>query len=209
MTNNKQYTLMELREDELDPDPFRQFDQWYNEVLDSDIKYPDAVTLSTADKNGKVSSRIVLLKGVDDKGFRFYTNSYSRKGRQIGENPFASLCFWWESLERQVRISGNVEILPATVSEQYFRTRPRGSQISAWASSQSDIIPNRQELEKKYIKYEKMYEQKEIPKPDFWNGYRIVPCEFEFWQGRENRLHDRLLYTPDESGNWKIQRLQP
>lgn len=206
--NENQYTLMELRKKDLDPDPFRQFEKWYRDVLNSDIKYPDAVALSTS-QEGNVSSRIILLKGVDNKGFRFYTNSNSRKGSDLKNNPRASMCFWWEPLERQVRISGRVELLPAAIAEEYFSTRPRGSQISAWASSQSEIIEDRESLDELYRKYEETFRNRAIPKPEFWNGYRVIPSEFEFWQGRPDRLHDRLRYVTDDSGRWIIQRLQP
>lgn len=204
-----QYRLMELRKKDLDPDPFVQFRHWYNDALESDIKYPHAVTLSTASVNGVPSSRVVLLKGIDERGFRFYTNSLSRKGQELGDNPNASLCFWWEELERQVRINGSVEKLPVSVSEEYFKSRPRGSQLGAWASSQSGVIENRDVLDRKYEEYEKKFKENNIPRPEYWNGYRVIPVEFEFWQGRPNRLHDRLRYRYNQSGSWQIERLQP
>lgn len=207
--NTGQYRLMELRKKDLDPDPFVQFRHWYNEALESDIRFPHAVILSTASVNGYPSSRVVLLKGIDERGFRFYTNSASRKGKEIGDNPNASLCFWWEELERQVRIDGRVEKLPISVTEEYFESRPRGSKLGAWASTQSGVIENREMLDRKYEEYEQKFTDNHIPRPEYWNGYRVVPVEFEFWQGRPNRLHDRLRYRYNKSGSWYIERLQP
>jgi len=200
---------MELRKEDLDPDPFRQFNLWYRRLPDTGIKYPDAVNLATVSKEGIPSSRIVLLKGVDNDGFVFYTNSNSRKGKDINDNPVASLCFWWEVLERQVRISGSVQKLPDSVADEYFATRPRGSQIGAWASSQSKIIRNRKKLDDIYLSYTQIYDGKNIPRPEYWNGYKIIPFEMEFWQGRPNRMHDRLRYRYDEQRKWVIERLQP
>ena len=200
---------MELRKEDLDPDPFRQFNLWYRRLPDTGIKYPDAVNLATVSKEGIPSSRIVLLKGVDNDGFVFYTNSNSRKGKDINDNPVASLCFWWEVLERQVRISGSVQKLPDSVADEYFATRPRGSQIGAWASSQSKIIRNRKKLDDIYLSYTQRYDGKNIPRPEYWNGYKIIPFEMEFWQGRPNRMHDRLRYRYDEQRKWVIERLQP
>jgi len=207
--NTDQYNLMELRKEDLDPDPFRQFNLWYRRLPDTGIKYPDAVNLATVSKEGIPSSRIVLLKGVDNDGFVFYTNSNSRKGKDINDNPVASLCFWWEVLERQVRISGSVQKLPDSVADEYFATRPRGSQIGAWASSQSKIIRNRKKLDDIYLSYTQRYDGKNIPRPEYWNGYKIIPFEMEFWQGRPNRMHDRLRYRYDEQRKWVIERLQP
>jgi len=207
--NTDQYNLMELRKEDLDPDPFRQFNLWYRRLPDTGIKYPDAVNLATVSKEGIPSSRIVLLKGVDNDGFVFYTNSNSRKGKDINDNPVASLCFWWEVLERQVRISGSVQKLPDSVADEYFATRPRGSQIGAWASSQSKIIRNRKKLDDIYLSYTQIYDGKNIPRPEYWNGYKIIPFEMEFWQGRPNRMHDRLRYRYDEQRKWVIERLQP
>lgn len=200
---------MELRKEDLDPDPIRQFNIWYSELLKTDVRYPHAVNLSTTSKNGVPSSRIVLLKGVDKNGFIFYTNSESRKGVDLKDNPYASLCFWWEILERQVRVSGNVEKLPSKVADEYFATRPRGSQIGAWASSQSSVVENRDKLDEKYIFYENKFKGESIARPDYWNGYKVIPAEIEFWQGRPNRMHDRLRYKSDEQGKWIIERLQP
>lgn len=208
--NSKQYNLMELNEEDLDPDPFKQFRFWYEEAMRSELKYPDAVTLSTSTPGGRVSSRIVLYKGIDSNGLRFYTNSGSRKGKELDLNPSASLCFWWEPLERQIRICGKVEMMSIEESDEYFQSRPRGSKLSAWASSQSQVIQSRTILENEYSKYEKKFEGMEIPRPVYWRGYRVIPEEFEFWQGRPNRLHDRLRYTQgNEKHPWLIERLQP
>lgn len=207
--NNIQYVLMELRKSDLHPDPFVQFAKWYDEASVSGIKFPEAVTLCTSCGSGVPSSRIVLYKGCDQRGFRFYTNSHSRKGIEMKVNPYASLCFWWEKLERQVRICGAVEMLSTEESDRYFSTRPRGSQIGAWASSQSSVIESRELLEQKYRKVDRNYKDKEIPRPGYWNGYVVIPSDIEFWQGRPNRLHDRLRYRQNGLSEWIIERLEP
>ena len=205
---DRQYNLMELLEKDLDKDPFNQFDSWYQVVKNTDFPYPNSFILSTSDSDGVVSSRVLLLKEFDKRGFKFYTNENSKKGKDFISNNNASICFWWDRLERQVRIEGIVSELSKEESEEYFSTRPRGSQLGAWASDQSEIISSRSVLEDKYSKYEKLYENKEIPKPDYWKGYLLSPTSFEFWQGRDNRLHDRFLYTVHNNA-WKISRLSP
>ena len=197
-----------LTEDNTDKNPFRQFSKWYNLALNSGFLHPDAMMLATADKMGKPSARIVLLKGFDEKGFIFFTNYESKKGVELAQNPYAALLFYWDKLDKQVRIEGSVEKTTRSESEEYFKTRPRGSQLGAWASEQSKVIPNRGIIEKKFEELDSKYKDREIPLPDFWGGYRLVPENFEFWYGRENRLHDRIRYVL-EGGKWKIERLAP
>jgi len=205
---NKQYELMELRRSNLDSDPFRQFDIWYEAAISSGIKYPDAFVLSTSTVDGKPSSRVLLYKGRDEAGFKFYTNINSMKGREMMSNQNASMCFWWYELERQLRIRGSVDLLSNEEIDGYFKTRPRGSQLGAWASDQSAVIDNREVLDKKFEYYEKKYEGTDIPRPEYWLGYILIAKEFEFWQGRNNRLHDRFLYRL-ENEKWIIERLAP
>ncbi|MGI9533365.1 MAG: pyridoxamine 5'-phosphate oxidase [Thermodesulfobacteriota bacterium] len=206
--NNSQYELMELRRENLNPDPFLQFDNWYELALTSDIKYPDAFVLSTSTKDGVPSSRVLLYKGRNDAGFKFYSNMDSKKGKQINKNKSVSMCFWWNEHERQVRVDGVIELLSNEEIDEYFKSRPKGSKLSAWASNQSSVIENREELEKKYKYYEEKYSEVDIPRPEYWSGYIVVPTEFEFWQGRNNRLHDRFRYTLIND-SWVIERLEP
>lgn len=205
---DKQFKLMELIEKNLSKDPFKQFEIWYAEAKNSNFPYPNSFILSTSDSEGCISSRVLLLKEFNSNGFKFYTNENSRKGKDLVVNHHASICFWWDRLERQVRISGFVSVLSKVETDQYFSSRPRGSQLGAWASDQSAIITDRSVLENNYIKYEKMYENQDIPRPDYWKGYILSPVSFEFWQGRDNRLHDRFLYTAKNNG-WEINRLAP
>ena len=205
---NKQYELMELRRSNLDPDPFKQFDIWYEAAISSGTKYPDAFILSTSTADGMPSSRVLLYKGRDESGFKFYTNINSMKGREMMSNQNASMCFWWYELERQLRIRGSVELLSNEEIDSYFKTRPRGSQLGAWASDQSQVIENREVLDKKYEFYDQKFEDIEIPRPEYWMGYMLVAREFEFWQGRKNRLHDRFLYR-QKNEKWIIDRLAP
>ena len=205
---DKQYRLMELLEKDLSEDPFKQFETWYEEAKDSDFPYPNAFVLSTSDGKGAISSRVVLLKGFDDKGFKFYTNEKSKKGKDLSENSKASICFFWDRLERQVRLEGTVTTLSDNEADEYFETRPRGSQIGAWASDQSTVIKDRSTLDDNYKELEKKYENTEIPRPNYWKGYILSPVTFEFWQGRDNRLHDRFLYTV-KNNDWLIERLAP
>ena len=206
---SKQYKLSELDLKDLSTDPYDQFDKWYAQVLDSNEKFPNAVLLSTADSKGVPSSRIVLLKGYDSSGFIFYTNSNSKKGKEIDENPYVSLCFWWPIFERQLRIDGKVEILSEDITDEYFESRPRESQIGAWISDQSEVLKSRKVMEDEFHKFEKDNEGKKIKRPDFWKGYKVIPIEFEFWQGRDNRLHDRFRYILESKSEWKINRLYP
>jgi pyridoxamine 5'-phosphate oxidase len=169
----------------------------------------NAMTLATADRQGRPSARVVLLKGLDDRGFIFYTNYNSRKGRELEENPEAALVFYWPEQERQVCVAGQVTKLPVTESETYFRSRPRGSQIGAWASDQSTVVRDRDELEHKWDQIEKLYPGADVPCPKHWGGYVLAPTRLEFWQGRPNRLHDRFRYSRQSDKSWLIERLSP
>lgn len=204
----KDYTKFKLDIDSIEKNPFEQFDKWFNEALESKLFVePTAFTLSTVGKNLKPSSRIVLLKKYDMKGFVFYTNYESRKGRELLENPFASMLFFYDKFERQIRIEGKVEKLSQEESDEYFQTRPKKSKLGAWASNQSEVLNSRFTLMRKFVGFAMKYPIR-VPIPDFWGGYRIVPNGFEFWQGRESRLHDRLRYDL-KSGLWEIKRLSP
>jgi len=198
----------ELNETSVDKNPFIQFTKWYESILDSNLNEPTVMMLSTADVNGNPSARIVLLKEIDDSGFVFYTNYRSRKGKDLKENPKAALTFFWDEPRRQIRIEGRIETISRETSREYFSSRPRESQISAWVSAQSSVIPNREFLENKYVELKDKFGNEEIPLPEFWGGYRVVPDYFEFWQGRENRLHDRICYKK-ENNEWKIFRIAP
>ena len=203
------YRNAELSEDSVNRDPMKQFEEWFNEALAAESAEPGAMTLATADAEGKPSARIVLLRGFDDKGFVFYTNYKSAKGKELIANPRAALVFFWTELERQVRIEGSVvKILPQE-SDEYFQSRPRESQIGAWASLQSHALRNREELEAAYRKFSEKYADQPVPRPAEWGGYRLMPAAIEFWQGRPNRLHDRLLFTREKNGEWKLSRLAP
>jgi len=206
---DKQYELYRLDKSDLDPDPIIQFKTWFDQAVNAGIIFPNAMTLATSGKNSIPSARMLLLKSYDKKGFVFYTNSNSRKGTEILENPYGAICFWWDKLQRQVRIEGVISLISQDEAETYFKTRPRGSRIGAWCSDQSKVIGSRKELEDEFAKYDKKYEGKEIPKPEYWNGYNLNPHSIEFWQGREDRLHDRLKYRLDQTGNWIIERLAP
>ncbi len=204
-----EYTSRALLESEADPDPVRQFQSWFDDAVKSGVPEPNAMTLATATANGTPSARIVLLKGVDERGFIFYSNYTSRKGRELLENPRAAVVFHWVSVARQVRVEGKIVRLSREESEEYFHKRPVGSQLGAWASHQSEAIANREALDNAMHEVSKRFEGKEIPIPPSWGGYALLPDRIEFWQGRENRLHDRLVYTRAKSGGWSIARLAP
>ena len=205
----KEYTRAGLAEADADPDPIGQFRKWFDEALAANLYEPNAMALATATLDGRPSARVVLLKGCDERGFVFYTNYEARKSRELEENPRCALVFYWGELERQVRIEGCATRISGEESDAYYRSRPRGSRLGSWASAQSCPIEDRDILEKRLRELEAKYEGREIPRPPFWGGYRVEPGAIEFWQGRENRLHDRLLYRRLDSGSWRMERLQP
>ncbi len=206
----KEYTLKVLDGSTTAVHPWEQFNQWFTEAMESQIVEPTAMHLATVSAQGNPSGRIVLLKGLDPTGFVFYTNYDSRKGQDLLSNNLACLTFFWPELERQVRIEGRVEKVSAAESDAYFQSRPRGSQIGAWVSHQSEVIADRSVLEQMQAELEKKYgEEMPIPRPPHWGGYRVVPSQLEFWQGRPSRLHDRIVYTLQADKSWLKQRLAP
>jgi pyridoxamine 5'-phosphate oxidase len=207
----REYTLAGLRRADLDANPIAQFQKWFEQAttaLQEKELDVNAATLATADKNGKPSARIVLLKNLDERGFIFFTNYDSRKGRELAENPNAALVFYWQELERQICVAGIVEKTSHEESENYFNSRPRGSQLAAWASNQSDFVADRAVLEAHWNEMEKKYPN-EVPLPQNWGGYVLKPERIEFWQGRASRLHDRFCYTRQKNNSWKLERLAP
>lgn len=215
MINNKQiaglrkiYSKKTLTEDSVLPDPREQFNLWLNEALNSGIDEPNAMVLATSSKNGIPGIRTVLLKGIEPDGYVFYTNYMSSKARDLEENPNGAIMFLWKELERQLIVSGRILKISRKESTIYFDSRPRESKIGSWASVQSSEIPDRKFLEEKFESYLKKFEGKEIPLPEYWGGYKLIPERYEFWQGRENRLHDRICYLK-EKDSWKIVRLSP
>jgi pyridoxamine 5'-phosphate oxidase len=204
-----EYDSGKLERADLKASPFEQFAAWFEQVCQSKVIEPNAMSLATAGADGRPSVRTVLLKSYDTRGFVFFTNFESRKARQLMENPNASLLFPWLALQRQVIISGRVERVSAAESLAYFITRPRGSQIGAWISQQSSVVTSRKLLEMKWAEMQRKFSDGAIPLPDWWGGFRVVPREIEFWQGRVNRLHDRFLYTAQDDGSWTIERLAP
>ena len=205
----RDYALESLTERDVDPDPIRQFERWFEQARRAELLEPNAMALATSTLDGHPSVRVVLLKGFDARGFVFFTDYRSRKGMELEANPRASLCFWWDVLQRQVRVTGIVSRVPTAESAEYFRTRPHGSRIGAWASHQSSHIVSREALELEVARHFAKYpEGTDVPLPRHWGGYRVAPGAIEFWQGRQNRLHDRITYVPG-GGGWRIERLSP
>jgi pyridoxamine 5'-phosphate oxidase len=198
-----------LHETDLAPDPFKQFRVWMEQALAAKLPQPYGMALATATPDGKPSARMVLLRGVDERGFVFFTNYDSRKGEELEANPWAALMMYWAELDRQVRIEGKVEVVSAEESDAYFQSRPPGSRLGAWASPQSQVIAGRDVLERRMQEATKRYGETNIPRPPRWGGYRVIPESMEFWQGRPNRLHDRLRYRRLKTGAWTVERLAP
>lgn len=206
----RDYSLAGLTEKDLAKDPFRQFDAWFQEAEAAKIPEPNAMVLATSSREGRPSTRTVLLKGVDGRGFVFFSNYESRKGRELEANPFASLTFPWIALERQVIVEGSITKVSREESAAYFQTRPRASQLAAWVSRQSSVVPDRASLESSMKTLEQKYAGSEVPLPPHWGGYRLSPDTVEFWQGRRSRLHDRLRYRREKAGgDWIVERLSP
>ena len=205
-----EYQASTLSENDTKGDPIKQFEVWFNEAIAADVYEPTAMTLATATHDGRPSARIVLLKGFDQAGFVFYTNYLSRKGKEIAKNPLGAIILYWKEMERQVRIEGNIEKLSKEESEKYFHSRPKGSQVGAVVSPQSQEIQGREALEAKWQEMESEYNNgQEVPKPSYWGGYVLKPRYIEFWQGRRSRLHDRIVYKKIDNKNWKKVRLAP
>ena len=205
----REYADAGLDKRDLDTNPFNQFEQWFQEAIDAKIDLPDAMTLATAAKDGIPSARIVLLRGHDERGFVFYTDYESQKGKELAENPNAALVFYWRELDRQVRITGQVSKVSRENSYNYFQSRPTGSRLAALASKQSEVIPDRKGLEERFKQLADQYQDKEVPLPSDWGGYRLSPNIIEFWSGRPSRLHDRLRYTRQPDNDWQIERIAP
>lgn len=205
----KEYKLKSFTEAGAHPDAIQQFAAWWGEAINSSIDEVNAFTLATASSDGKPSARILLLKGFDENGFVFFSNYQSHKGKQIYENPNAAMVIFWKELERQIRIEGRIEKTSNVESDEYFLSRPTGSQLGAWASPQSSVINNRGVIEDNLKKYEAQFATTPLTRPPHWGGYRLKPNLIEFWQGRPSRLHDRLQYTLQENGKWKMERLAP
>lgn len=205
----REYTFEGLDERDVDANPFKQFEIWFQQAVDAEIELADVMTLATATKAAIPSARMVVLRGVDERGFVFYTDYRSAKSRDIAENPNAALVFFWREFGRQVRISGTICQVSREESERYFETRPVESRLATSASNQSEVIPNRAVLEERFEELKHEYQDREVPLPPDWGGFRLSPSEIEFWQGRTRRLHDRLRYTRQPNGEWCIERLSP
>lgn len=205
----KEYNRARLLKENADANPIAQFTRWFEEALAQEVYEPNAMALATVSPDGRPSVRMVLLKGYDQRGFCFYTNYASRKGRDLAANPHTALTFWWGPLERQVRIEGTAERLTPEESDSYYNSRPLGSRLGALVSDQSTVIEDRTVLEERLRKLQEQYVDEAPPRPEFWGGYRVAPAMIEFWQGGPHRLHDRLCYTRQENGDWSIARLSP
>jgi len=205
----REYTKGGLHRADLEANPIVQFQKWFEQALTAEIIEPSAMTLATADKQGRPSSRIVLLKAVDETGFTFFTNYESRKGRELAENPHAALTIFWPELERQICIAGSVTKIERAESERYFAMRPRGSQLGAWVSQQSSVVANEEFLKARLAEVEREFAGRDVPTPPYWGGYLLAPTRIEFWQGRPSRLHDRFQYSLRADGAWTIERLSP
>ncbi|HET6569070.1 MAG TPA: pyridoxamine 5'-phosphate oxidase [Rhodothermales bacterium] len=205
----REYMQRELDESDIAADPITQFASWYREALTSGVVEPNAMTLATVAAEGRPSARIVLLKDFDAHGFTFFTNYDSRKGRELEQNPWAALVFWWDVMERQVRIEGRVARVAPEMSDEYFASRPYGSRLGAWASPQSRVLPDRGALTEALTALDAKYSGGDVPRPPHWGGYRLSPTAVEFWQGRPSRLHDRIRYTLQPDGTWRTERLAP
>jgi pyridoxamine 5'-phosphate oxidase len=203
------YAAGRLTEAELPADPIAQFERWFEDAKRAQAHEPNAMTLATVGTDGQPSARVVLLKGVDRRGLTFYTNLASRKSRELAADARAALVFWWGPLARQVRFEGSVEEVDTAEADAYFASRPRGSQIAAWASAQSSVLPSREALEMAVQGYNDRFAAGRVPRPEFWGGFRLVPARVEFWQGRQDRLHDRLCYIRCTDDDWRIERLAP
>jgi pyridoxamine 5'-phosphate oxidase len=204
-----EYSGRSLREQDVDPDAMRQFELWFGEACQCVAAEPNVMTLATATTDGRPSARLVLLRGISERGFAFFTNYGSRKARELEGNPSAALVFFWREVERQVRVEGAVERVSDEESDRYFHSRPAGARISAWASPQSEVIVSREALDEWCREFETRFGDGVVPRPANWGGYRVVPESIEFWQGRPNRLHDRLRYIRRPTGGWLIERLAP
>jgi len=205
----KEYSSRSLLETDIELNPITQFQRWWTEAINSQIEEANAMTVATASSDGIPAARTMLLKGFDDTGFIFFTNYKSYKAMHLEENPKACLVFFWKELERQVRITGLVKKIPEKDSDDYFLSRPSGSQVGAWASNQSQVIESREWLEKRYLELSEQFKNKDLKRPEYWGGYKLTPVIIEFWQGRPSRLHDRIQYSIIEDGSWKIERLSP
>ena len=201
--------MSELKENDLDPDPLAQFARWFADAKEAQHELPESMTVSTAGADLVVSARVCLLKAVDRRGFVFFTNYESRKASQIHENPRVALTFYWPRLERQVRVEGIAIKVTEEESDEYFATRPRGSQIGAWASNQSRVVMGRGDLDARFAELDANYRDRAVPRPPHWGGYRVIPTSIEFWQGRPDRLHDRFAYRLRDAEDWVIERLSP
>jgi pyridoxamine 5'-phosphate oxidase len=204
----REYARARLDEASVGADPFTEFARWFEEAVKAEVQEPNAMTLATASPEGTPSARIVLLKGFDERGFVFFTDYRSQKGTELDQNPRAALVFYWSELERQIRITGKASVTTREESEAYFRTRPRGSRISAWVSHQSQVIDTRKQLEDRVPELDRRYPGDDVPLPSYWGGFRLNPDAVEFWQGRTSRLHDRIRYTR-MGDRWRIERLSP